>query len=445
LDTSQFTTILDVQAIRVLSNKCQILMKLLKGKCLDRPRLKSVIPDPEDPKFRLILLKESVTCEGDLPAEALAKIQDEGLTPFITHQVKMDYEYFTAEQILKQVLPAGVEVPGSFETIGHVAHLNLRDELLPYKSVIGKVLLDKNGPRIRTIVNKVGTIANTFRVPTFEVIAGDSSLETEVKQHGAVFKLDFGLVYWNSRLEKEHARLVGKYLSRSGTVVCDMMAGIGPFAVPAALKGCTVFANDLNPDSTKYLAINAKLNKVEHRIKVFTMCGRAFVRHLLGHGGQSENASEPSPANESAPPVEAANESAPPVEAPVMFQHVVMNLPATAIEFLDVFKGAFSPKHWTAQTLPMVHCYLFAKTVETSDDIIQRGKHHLGGDLLEPIVHNVRDVAPNKHMYCLSFKISAEVAFATENDDKSEEIVKEEELVTEGEECAADAKRQRVD
>jgi tRNA G37 N-methylase Trm5 len=28
------------------------------------------------------------------------------------------------------------------------------------------------------------------------------------------------------------------------------------------LKGCTVFANDLNPESTKYLAINAKLNKV---------------------------------------------------------------------------------------------------------------------------------------------------------------------------------------
>jgi hypothetical protein len=110
----------------------------------------------------------------------------------------------------------------------------------------------------------------------------------------------------------------------------------------------------------------------------------------------------------------------------------------------DVFKGAFSPKHWTAQTLPMVHCYLFAKTVETSEDIIQRSKHHLGGDLLEPIVHNVRDVAPNKHMYCLSFKISAEVAFATENDPRKE-LVKGEEIVTDGEDCAVDAKRQRVD
>ena len=45
-------------------------------------------------------------------------------------------------------------------------------------------------------------------------------------------------VYWNSRLEQEHKRLVDTF--HNGDIVCDVMAGIGPFAVPAAQRGCTV-------------------------------------------------------------------------------------------------------------------------------------------------------------------------------------------------------------
>lgn len=39
----------------------------------------------------------------------------------------------------QRLLPPGVEVPSSFETVGHLAHLNLREELLPYKHLIGQV------------------------------------------------------------------------------------------------------------------------------------------------------------------------------------------------------------------------------------------------------------------------------------------------------------------
>eukprot|EP00959_Pyramimonas_sp_CCMP1952_P357765 7490614-Pyramimonas_sp.AAC.2 len=193
---------------------------------------------------------------------------------------------------------------------------------------------------------------------------------------------------------------------------------------------CAHMITKLHGDCTEQLKKSCTLKalrvggmQVEQRVHVFTMCGRAFVRHLLG-----------CPNNESAASAGLTNESTPPFTPPVKFQHVVMNLPATAIEFLGkctfapdcghglttalcclhyVFKGAFKPEQWDAQSLPMVHCYLFAKTVETSEDIIKRGEHHLGGSLLEPVVHNVRDVAPNKHMYCLSFKLSEEVAFAS--------------------------------
>jgi hypothetical protein len=39
----------------------------------------------------------------------------------------------------QRLLPAGVDAPASFETIGHVAHLNLRAEQLLWRYVIGQV------------------------------------------------------------------------------------------------------------------------------------------------------------------------------------------------------------------------------------------------------------------------------------------------------------------
>ncbi|XP_074298585.1 tRNA (guanine(37)-N(1))-methyltransferase 1-like [Silene latifolia] len=153
------------------------------------------------------------------------------------------------DHILKQILPDGVEVPSSFETI-------------------------KNYPRIKTVVNKVGSISNEFRVPKFEVLAGESDMDTEVRQYGARFKLDYGLVYWNSRLEHEHMRMVS--LFQAGETICVMFAGIGPFAVPAALKGCTVYGNDLNPDSIRYLKINAEINKMHLNAGYRRNIGRGF-------------------------------------------------------------------------------------------------------------------------------------------------------------------------
>ena len=108
-----------------------------------------------------------------------------------------------------------------------------------------------------------------------EVIAGNDndgwSLVT-VKEHGCTYTLDFRKVYWNSRLSSEHRRLVDIISneaddnnkdneSSSLLVVADLMAGIGPFAVPLSKRGIRVYANDLNPSSYKYLVANSKKNK----------------------------------------------------------------------------------------------------------------------------------------------------------------------------------------
>lgn len=53
------------------------------------------------------------------------------------------------------------------------AHVNLREEWLPYKAMIGQVILDKI-PSIRTVVNKLSEIHAEYRYFDMEVIAGEA-------------------------------------------------------------------------------------------------------------------------------------------------------------------------------------------------------------------------------------------------------------------------------
>lgn len=85
-------------------------------------------------------------------------------------------------------------------------------------------------------------------------------MNVEVSEEGCIFQFDYSKVYWNSRLNTEHKRLVS--LFQPGEAVCDVMAGVGPFAVPAGKKKIFVWANDLNPDSYASLAKAVEKNKV---------------------------------------------------------------------------------------------------------------------------------------------------------------------------------------
>ena len=89
------------------------------------------------------------------------------------------------------------------------------------------------------------------------------NLRSRQSESGCTFTFDFSKVYWNSRLQHEHDRLID--LLPVGSVVADVMAGVGPFAVPAAKKGCYVLGNDLNPESVRWMRENQAKNKVRLR------------------------------------------------------------------------------------------------------------------------------------------------------------------------------------
>jgi len=189
--------------------------------------------------------------------------------------------------------------------------VNLRDAYLPYKSLIGQVILDKN-PSIRTVINKADTLNsdNEYRVLDFEVIAGDHDFLVETRETGAIFRFDYSKVFWNSRLSTEHERLVN--LFEPGEMVCDVMAGVGPFAVPAGKKGVFVWANDLNPYTDECLREAIRLNKVSlkmiptdiHTYIIFTKQARQTWLTKLAQPTRSQISSTPSAktATPSSPP-----------------------------------------------------------------------------------------------------------------------------------------------
>jgi tRNA (guanine37-N1)-methyltransferase len=166
------------------------------------------------------------------------------------------------DEILSATLPEDIEdIPSGFATVGHIAHMNLRDYALPYKYHIGAVVLSKTASQgIKTVVNKLDTIDSTYRNFKMEVLAGEENFIVTQNHLDCEFTMDFSKVYWNSRLNTEHGRLVEMF--HPGEGVCDVFAGVGPFAVPAGKKRVFVMANDLNPVSYLSMVGNIKTNKV---------------------------------------------------------------------------------------------------------------------------------------------------------------------------------------
>lgn len=322
---------------------------------------------------------------------------------FVKWDLELSYTHCSIEHVLRNILPEHLQVPTSFESIGHIAHVNLRDEHIPWKTIIGQVMIDKLSPRIRTIVNKIESTGGPYRTFAMEVLAGDHNFITSVKENNCIFHLDFANVYWNSRLETEHKRIIG--LVQHNEIFVDAFCGVGPFAIPVSKKGMMkkVYANDLNPSSVKYLNENIKKNNIsQDNIESNCGCAREFITKLVK-------------------------------EQNIAMSRVVMNFPSGAPEFLDVFQGLYN--EWQRENndlpdMPIVHCYCFIKGELETNSARKRVRTALFGDCNggksvltdEAIdVKVIRDVAPKKVQVCVTFKVPKEVCVNNRNSETNGE------------------------
>ncbi|KAA0203146.1 hypothetical protein HAZT_HAZT007891 [Hyalella azteca] len=360
LDHEAFHKTITVPVAHVSLSAVSPVFKVLKKYYLKLCNFSAIKEGPPGTNYKVVYLnplsfpgnESKISEEIDESCKKFFKTVSSGERPvqFLTSQIELTYENWDAPETIQAVLPLEDNGVSGYSRVGHIIHLNLKEHLHPYKNIIGKIILDKSPTEVSMVVNKVDTIDNsdnTFRCFTMEVIAGGGDTVATVKENMCTFTFDFAKVYWNPRLSTEHEMVV-KMLDRSD-VLYDVMAGVGPFSIPAAAqRKCRVVSNDLNPESFRWLCHNVALNKVGERVTCFNQDGGDFIRSTL-----KEDL--------------IATCTDPDFQGEI---HVTMNLPAIAIEFLTNFVGLLSDANLCSDTFklrePIVHVYMFSKDLKAS-------------------------------------------------------------------------------
>lgn len=261
-----------------------------------------------------------------------------------------------------QTLPQDLlDEPPGYERLGEIA---LIDEDDPERaSAIANALMEADLP-VKTVLNRASKIAGEYRVREWELLAGEET-ETVHREFGAEFLVDVTEVYFSPRLATERHRVATQV--EEGEQVMDMFAGVGPFAIPFALRGATVVGVDLNPLAIEYFDANARRNGVADRLTAI----HADVREI-----------------------------APEYED--WADRIVMNLPHRADEFLEA-----------AYTMAAETCTIHYYDIQPDEDPFGPGERAIRGAAPSEYAVTIRDrrivksYAPHEVNVCLDVELDA--------------------------------------
>jgi tRNA (guanine37-N1)-methyltransferase len=248
-------------------------------------------------------------------------------------------------------------VPRAIDFIGDIAIIEIPTELADYKTVIGEALLEAH-KQTNTVLAKSGAVEGVYRIRNFEVIAGPDKTATVHREYGCMYNVDVAKAYFSPRLSSEHNRIASQV--KAGETVVDLFAGVGPFAIPIAKNqtDVRVYAVDVNPDAVALLKRNVAVNRAEKQVIPVLGDARQVVKEQLV--GKADR--------------------------------VIMNLPETACEFVDVACEALKGEGG------IMHYYGFVKDsgpLETAKVRLTEAVNQCNRKVKEILLaKTVREVAP---------------------------------------------------
>lgn len=276
----------------------------------------------------------------------------------------------TLAQALQGILPPDLlsEVPQAFDTVGDIIIMDIPQLLKPHQNIIGEAILQTHR-NIKTVLGKAGDISGVFRIRDYTFIAGENKTCTVHREFGCTYYVDVGKAYFSPRLSHEHMRVAS--VVKAGEVVVDLFAGVGPFSVLIGKQfvEAKVYAVDLNPEAVDLLKVNVRVNRVDNRVFPFCADAREIAKGKLKG----------------------------------IADRVIMNLPETAIDFVDTACNGIKP------TGGVVHFYGFVRQPDTIKNLQQRFTEQVefNGRKVEKFLYakSIRETAPFESQIVLDAKI----------------------------------------
>lgn len=251
-----------------------------------------------------------------------------------------------------------------YEVIGDIALLEDPDLDTQKASRIADALLRAH-PNVKTVLKPLTPVIGEFRVREFEVIAGEPRTETIHREYGCRYQVDLSRAYFTPRLSTERSRVLSWV--KKGNIVVDMFSGVGPYSILIAKnkKPSKVLAIDKNPEAVRYLRENIILNSVKN-IEAIEGDAREEAKRFAGTA-----------------------------------DHVIMNLPHKAFEFLDSAVLLTKPGG-------IIHYYGITPEddlFESSIELIRAAAEKAGRkiEILDKRV--VRSYAPHQYNICIEARV----------------------------------------